>query len=95
MKRIITGAAAAFVLVASGCGTKTVDTPELESELKKQLGADAGVEPRGVECPDDVKIEKGKKFDCTLTAPNGDEVTVNVTLTNDDGGFTAEVPPQQ
>lgn len=39
--------------------------------------------------------EEGAKFDCTLTAPNGDEVRVEVTLTNDDGAFEAVVPPQQ
>jgi ABC-type glycerol-3-phosphate transport system substrate-binding protein len=32
---------------------------------------------------------------CTLTAPNGDEVDVDVTLTDDEGGFEAVVPPQQ
>ena len=93
----LTAAAAALTAVAAiaGCGEKTIETGELEGELKKQLGADAGVEPKSVECPDDIKAEKGKKFDCTLTAPNGDEVRVEVTLTNDDGGFEAVVPPQQ
>jgi hypothetical protein len=95
MRRIITGAALALALAAAGCGEKTLDTADLETKLKEQLGADAGVEPRGVECPEDVTIEEGKKFDCTLTAPNGDEVTVNVTLTDDEGGFEAQVPPQQ
>lgn len=46
-------------------------------------------------CPDDEEAEDGNEFDCTLTAPNGDEVTVNVTMTGDDGGFDAVVPPQQ
>lgn len=48
-----------------------------------------------VACPDDIEAEEGKEFDCTLTAPNGDEVRVNVTLTNDDGGFEAVVPRDQ
>lgn len=30
-----------------------------------------------------------------LTAPNGDEVRVDVTLTDDEGGFKAVVPEQQ
>ena len=91
----IAAAAFAGAAVLAGCGDKTIDTGELESELKSQLGADAGVEPKSVECPDDIEAEKGKKFDCTLTAPNGDEVRVEVTLTNDKGGFEAVVPPQQ
>ena len=89
----------ALILVSAtalaGCGEKTVDSAELEGELKDQLGADAGVEPRSVAFPDDIEAEKGKKFDCTLTAPNGDQVRVEVTLTNDEGGFEAVVPPQQ
>lgn len=53
------------------------------------------MEPEGAECPDDIEIEEGREFNCTLTAPNGDEVDVDVTLTDDEGGFEAVVPPQQ
>ena len=81
------------LLAACGGGAK-LDEAELEEALVKQLGDNAGVEPKSVDCPDDITIEKGKKFDCTLTAPNGEKVPVNVTLTNNDGGFNAEVPPQ-
>ena len=94
-RKTISAAALAGAAVLAGCGEKTIETGELEAELKSQLGADAGVEPRSVECPDDIKAEKGKKFDCTLTAPNGEEVRVEVTLTNDEGGFEAVVPPQR
>ena len=77
--------------------SKTIDSADLEGELATQLSEDAGVnaDDVSVECPDDEEAEEGRQFDCTLIAPNGDEVTVNVTLTNDDGGFEAEVPPQQ
>jgi hypothetical protein len=76
---------------------KTLESSDLESELADQLSADAGVnaEDVSVSCPDDIEAEEGNEFDCTLTAPNGDEVTVEVTLTNDDGGFEAVVPPDQ
>lgn len=30
-----------------------------------------------------------------LTAPNGDEVTVDVTITDDEGSFEAVVPREQ
>ena len=81
------------LLLLAGCA-ETVDNADLESKLKDQLGQSAGVEPRSVECPEDVEIEKGKTFDCTLTAPNGDEVRVEVTFTNDEGGIEAVVPEQ-
>ncbi len=90
---LIATLAAAASLTA--CGTETVDRADLERKLTDQLGRSAGVEPKSVACPDDVAIERGRRFDCTLTAPNGDDVRVAVTLTNGDGGFSAEVPPEQ
>ena len=95
MRRLTAAVAAlALPLAFAACGDKKLDSADLESKLKDQLGADAGVQPKAVECPDDVTIEKGKKFDCTLTAPNDEKVRVEVTLTDDEGGFSAVVPPQ-
>lgn len=84
-------------LALAACGTKTIDHEDLQDQLTEQLSADAGVDPAGVSvaCPEDIEVEEGREFDCTLTAPNGDEVIVEVTLTNDEGGFEAIVPPQQ
>ena len=83
-------------LAIAGCGN-TLDTDDLEGQLVDQLSEDAGVDPAdvSVDCPDDIEAEEGREFECTLTAPNDDEVTVEVTLTNDDGGFEAVVPPEQ
>ena len=86
----------ATAMLAAGCGS-TIDAADLEGKLTEQLSADAGVDPADVSvaCPDDEAAEKGNEFQCDLTAPNGDVVTVNVTITNDDGGFEAEVPEQR
>lgn len=85
----------AAALALAACSS-TIDSADLESQLTEKLSADAGVDPAkvSVACPDDEESEKGNEFDCTLTAPNGDEVTVNVTITDDDGSFEAVVPPQ-
>jgi hypothetical protein len=87
--------AATAALVVAGCGN--VDAADLEGKLADQLAPQAGVDPADVtvDCPDDQAKEEGAKFDCTLTAPNGDEVTVNVTLTDGGDSFEAVVPPQQ
>jgi hypothetical protein len=84
-------------LGAVGCGGETVDSGQMEEDLRTQLSDQAGVnaEDVSVDCPDDQDAEEGNKFDCTLTAPNGDEVTVNVTITNGGDSFEAEVPQQQ
>lgn len=89
--------AASLALLVAGCGTETIDNADLEDQLRTDLSADAGVNPDdvSVSCPSDEEAEKGNEFQCTLTAPNGDEVVVEVTITDDDGGFDAVVPQQQ
>jgi hypothetical protein len=81
-------------LLAGACGERTVDTEQLEGTLKRQLDRSAGVTSRAVECPANIPMERGRTFNCTLVAPNGDRVRVDVRLTNDEGGFSAEVPRQ-
>ena len=56
-----------------------------------------GVDPAevSVECPEGQEAEEGNEFQCTLTAPNGDEVAVDVTITEGGDSFEAVVPPQQ
>lgn len=97
-KRTITGGLAAIVsiLALTGCA-KTVDADDLEGQLADELAPQAGlkVDEVSVDCPDDEEIEKGREFDCTLTTPEGDDITVTVTLTDDDGGFSADVPQSQ
>lgn len=88
-------AVAVVALGVAGCGTETIDADDLEGQLAEQLAPQGGVEPEdiSVDCPDDEESEQGNTFECTLTAPNGDEVPVSVEITNDDGGFEAEVLP--
>ena len=78
MKKTILAIAIGAAALATGCGGKTIDAGDLEDQLATQLSADAGVEAADVslDCPEDQSVEEGSEFDCTLTAPNGDEVTV-------------------
>lgn len=91
--------AAALAAVALGAcgGTETIDAEDLERQLAEQLSEDAGVNPINVsvECPDEIEVEEGRQFECTLIAPDGDHVRVDVTLTDDEGGFDAVVPADQ
>lgn len=89
------GALAALMLAA--CGTETIDADDLATKIRDQMSEQAQVDPEQVtvECPDDIEVEEGRQFECDLTAPNGDPVIVEVTLTNDAGGFEAIVPPEQ
>jgi len=85
------------VAVLAGCGESTIDRTSLETELRKQLAPQGGAKPEdvSVKCPEDQKVEKGNKFSCTLTAPDGSKARIDVTLTNDEGGFDAIVPRDQ
>jgi hypothetical protein len=91
---IALSAAGALALVAAGCGSKTIDDGDLEQKLAELLAPQAGEDPKNVsvDCPDDQEVEKGRKFDCEITTTDGSKVRVVVTLTNDDGGFSATVP---
>ena len=76
-------AAAALVAALQGCGEKVVDTDKVEALVRdgsanKQL-------IRSVECPDDVKAEKGATFDCTLRIRDGSEEKVTIRQIDDDG----------
>jgi Domain of unknown function (DUF4333) len=95
MRRAAAPLALAGLSALAACGEQTLDNRQLEATLKRQLDGSAGVTSRAVVCPDEIMAEKGRRFACTLIAPNGDEVRVDVTLTNDEGGFTANVPPEQ
>jgi uncharacterized protein DUF4333 len=94
---LLIAAAGVLAIAATGCGTKTLNDGELQDELVKQLAPQGGVDPKdiSVACPDDQEVKKGRTFDCELTAPDGSKAKIVVTLTNDDGGFTATVPEQQ
>jgi hypothetical protein len=87
---------AAVALLLGACGN-TIDSADLEEKLRTDLAADVGVDPAdvAVDCPEGEEAEQGNEFECTLTAPNGDEVTVEVTITDDGGAFEAVVPRQQ
>lgn len=76
-------------------GEETVDAAELESEIQADLTESAGVEPEAVQCPDAIPLAEGEVFDCTVIAPNGDEVIFQGMLTDDQGSFEGEVPPEQ
>jgi len=96
MRQIALAPAIAAVALVAGCG-ETLDTKDLETKLRTQLAPQGGVEPDdiSVDCPEDQKVDKGHKFSCTLTAPDGSKARIDVTLTNDEGGFEAIVPEDQ
>lgn len=88
---------ASLALSVAACGGSTIDSGQMEEDLTEQLSADAGVDSAevSVDCPEDEDAEEGNEFECTLTAPNGDEVAVTVTITDGGDSFEAFVDPKQ
>lgn len=76
-------------------GEKSLDREDVEKTISSGLGDQAGLPDPKVDCPEaeDVDVEDGSEFVCTGTAPNGEQFPINVTLTDDDGGYRYEVPP--
>lgn len=76
-------------------GGKSLDPDDMEKTISGGLGEQANLPDPEVDCAgvEDIDVEDGSKFVCTGTAPNGDEFPINVTLTDDEGGYRYEVPP--
>jgi Domain of unknown function (DUF4333) len=78
-----------FALALAGC-SKKIDTDKAERSIKAGLQSKSGgrVAIASVTCPDDVDLEKGKRFDCTVKGTNGRTATVTVVQTDDRGSVT-------
>lgn len=44
-----------------------------------------------IECPEEIEIKKGNQVDCTATMDNGTTQDVKLTLTDNNGGFDADL----
>jgi len=90
MRRVrpaIWAAAVVVGVVAVGCGSQKLDVVKGErlmaTELAPQIGLKAS--EANVACPDDLTIDKGAKFECTLSTPAGAKLRVRVKQTSDAG----------
>ena len=69
----------------AGCGTATLRTDKAESAIKSNIELQTGARVSSVDCPGEVKPEKGKSFTCEATGADGSKATINVTQTSDKG----------
>ena len=77
----------AAVLLLGAC-SKTLEMDEVESQIKTGIEQQTGATVTEINCPDEVEAKDGDTFDCTVTADDGSEATVEVTQTSDDGDIT-------
>ena len=81
------------LLALVGCGTKTLDPADIESDIDREF-AGRGFDVESVACPDDIEAEVGVTGECELTA-NGVAVPVEINVTAEDGGYDFEIPPDE
>lgn len=73
-------------------GGRVLDVDEAETEIADQLEATVGQRPASVDCPDEeIPVEEGGTFRCTLTAEDGTTIGLTAAFTNDDGGLDIQV----
>jgi hypothetical protein len=84
--RIAAGLAliAILALVATGCGTKTLDQNDEVDLVNKQL-ASQNLKAKTVDCPSDIEAKEGKTFDCNVTLTNGNTGTYTIKITKVNG----------
>ena len=78
------------VVVMFAFGSKTIDNADLESDLADQITTEFNVsegDEVAVSCPEDVEVEEGKEFECDATINGEHAATVQIRLTDDDGGY--------
>lgn len=84
-----------IVLLAFGCqfqascGNKKIDPAKAQAFLERVLPTGVGEKPTAVKCPDDVKLEKDKTFECTATFGTHN-ATVVIKQTDDEGSVVVE-----
>ena len=73
-------------LLLTGCGDDgaTIDHTTLEKAIEVSVARQRH-EIVIVACPKDIEAEKGKKFHCTATRANGEQVKFRVTAKDDKG----------
>lgn len=76
------------VVIAVGCGGKSLDTVAIANDIATKLSA-AGKTDVTVECPEDVKVEAGASFHCTATS-EGEDIDIIVTQESDEGDVIAK-----
>lgn len=79
----------ALVLGACSVGAeRTLKTADVQRQIASQLEAQSHQRPTSVDCPGDIRAQKGQTFHCTLTADDGSTIGATGTVTGSGGKFT-------
>lgn len=84
-------------LALGGCSASVstgdnLDNAKAQDEISKAVRVQAGVPVKDVSCPNDVKLEKGGRFTCTVTAKDGTKGQVQVVQKDENGNVRFDAP---
>ena len=88
--RTIALAIAAVTLALAGCDvtvTNYLNVDRAEEVIAEGITAQTGIVVASVECPEEVILEEGNEFECTMTDDEGNQRTVSVTQTDGEGNI--------
>ena len=90
----LAAAALACGAALAGCGgAERLDTGKVERGIERGVERDRPGVQVTVSCPDDIELEKGRRFKCRVVASNGQEADATVTQVDDEGRVRYEIPP--
>jgi hypothetical protein len=85
MKRLLLlGVALVLVLAVAGCGETVIDSAKTEGAIEHDLEKSVGLKIASVDCPSDVEVKAGTKFQCVVTETGGKKQTATLKILNED-----------
>jgi hypothetical protein len=85
MKRLLLlGVALVLILAVAGCGETVIDSAKTEGAIEHDLEKSVGLKIASVDCPSDVEVKTGTKFQCVVTETGGKKQTATLKILNED-----------
>ncbi len=82
----------AGVALASACGQSTIDAGRPERLIRGAVVEQVGARVASVSCPEDVEMQEGRTFRCSVTGTDGSKGDVAVRQRDDDGSLRVDAP---
>jgi len=77
---VVIGLATAGCSSSGGSGSFTIPKHDIETKAMTAMTRSVGIAPKSITCPSDLAGKNGASENCTLTAPNGDTLSLKVTV---------------
>jgi hypothetical protein len=87
MKRLLLLAAVSALAIA-GCGETVVDSTKAEDAIEHNLEQAQGTKITAVDCPSDVEVTAGERFECVVHEAGGKEQTATLKILNGDADLS-------